>query len=202
MTPEIRKHCKDCIKWLLLFKILLRWTFPSLLRSIKSGCYITSSKGAAGLYTFSVQSHMKWKLMRFKSFLNISEKVSSQFPIWKLPESRGEGLLEELLIFSTRSSWVFFFSLVAVSLPSGTHTGSLPSFSTCLSAQTPGNFPICLPHGPCHWYRLVQDAVAVGSACLCCGRPTRALLSSFLKPQGSLLETLPPCPCYLGSYPW
>lgn len=89
MTPEIRKHCKDCIKWLLLFKILLRWMFPSLLRSIKSGCYITSSKGAAGLYTFSVQSHMKWKLMRFKSFLNISEK--SFISVSHLETARIEG---------------------------------------------------------------------------------------------------------------
>lgn len=31
--------------------------------------------------------------MRFKRFLNISKKVSFQFPIWKLPELRGEGLL-------------------------------------------------------------------------------------------------------------
>lgn len=35
---------------------------------------------------------MKWKLMRFKRFLNIFKKVSFQFPIWKLPELKGEGL--------------------------------------------------------------------------------------------------------------
>lgn len=83
---------------------------------------------------------MKWKLMRFKRFLNISKKVSFQFPIWKLPESRGGGAL----ISSMRSSWDLLLMWICPYEPT---RGLFPDVS--LPAVWGRSW--MLSHPPCGW---------------------------------------------------
>lgn len=122
---------------------------------------------------------MKWKLMRFKRFLNISKKVSFQFPIWKLPESRGEGPLflpwDPLEIFC----WCGF----ALMNPQGVYSQMFPCLlfgagPGCSPTRHPCGWPLCVgcPRNCASWMLLVggQSSVqwpwwAAGSLAAFCG---------------------------------
>lgn len=116
---------------------------------------------------------MKWKLMRFKRFLNISRKVSFQFPIWKLPELRGEGLLT----FSTRSSWDLLLLWICPQEPTeGLFPDVFPPAFPTVAAISTGQCGVWIPSrgwgwvgaiaflAPADWQRWAAPACAVGRA--------------------------------------
>lgn len=108
--------------------------------------------------------------MRFKRFLNISQKVSFQFPIWKLPELMGEGLF---IFFPQDPLEIFCYCEFALKNPQRVYS---QMFSHTPFRTDPQEFSHPPSPWSVPWHRLMQGANPISWTGLSCS-------NSFLQHQ-------------------